>query len=114
MQRDGLLFFRHDLLVPLYVYRCRTCGAEIEELQKMGAAAPASPSDPSECLEEPVGDAAPTKCVLERQLTTAAHRFRADYSSDGIGGYERQGDTMIRQVPGKNSMRYSTDRSGRS
>ena len=110
LQRDGLLFFRHDLPVPLYVYRCSTCGAAIEELQKLGADAPDSPSDPSECLGQSGG--VPT-CDLVRQLTTATHRFSADYTSDGIGGYERQGETMIRQVPGKNSMTYGTDRSGR-
>ena len=98
--------------MPLYVYRCRTCGAEIEELQKLGAAAPKVPTDISECLGKTQGGA-PT-CDLERQLTTAMHRFKADYSSDGMGGYQRQGDTMIRQVRGKNSMTYGTDRSGKA
>ncbi len=98
-------------LLPIYVYRCRTCGAEIEELQKVGAAPPAAPSETSECLGESGG--VPT-CDLERQLTTATHRFRADYSSDGRGGYERQGDAMVRQIPGKNSMTYGTDSSGKS
>jgi hypothetical protein len=39
-------------------------------------------------------------------MTSATHRFSADYSNDGVGGYTRQGDAMIRQIRGKNSTRY--------
>jgi putative FmdB family regulatory protein len=91
--------------MPIYVYRCAKCGETFEEIQKVGAKAPQAPSEG--CPNK--GEA----CELERQMTTAAHRFKADYSSDGVGGYERQGDVMIRQIKGKNSEKYGSDRSGR-
>lgn len=91
--------------MPIYVYRCERCGETFEELQKMDEGAPPSPSDGC-----PSGA---STCPLSRELTTATHRFTADYSSDGRGGYTRQGDAMIRQVTGKNSATYGSDRSGR-
>ncbi len=90
--------------MPLYIYECQRCGQSFEELQRIHEGTPATVS---EC--PPRSD----QCPLERQLTTASHRFSADYTSDGRGGYQRQGDTMIRQIPGKNSQSYGTDRSGR-
>lgn len=106
--------------MPLYVYRCATCGQEFEELQKLDEGAPDYPSDLSRCseiielrAEDPDSTKTPVTCKLERQLTTARHKFAADYSSDGIGGYERQGDAMIRQIPGKNSHTYGMDSRGR-
>ena len=97
--------------VPLYVYRCETCGSEFEELQKSGADAPEQPSDLADCKKS--DEAADAPCNLVRQLTTAGHRFTAENSSDGLGGFTRQGDTILRQLPGKNSTRYGSDRSGR-
>lgn len=91
--------------MPIYVYRCSQCGSQSEEIQKLGAPPPAIPTEGC-----PQGK---DSCPLKRQLTTASHRFGADYSSDGIGGYQRQGDTMIRQVTGKNSENYGSDKSGR-
>ena len=99
-------FVGYDPSVPIYVCRCAECGTRCEVIQKIGAAAPAVPTEGC-----PVGRPA---CHLKRQLTTASHRFGADYTSDGIGGYQRQGDTMIRQISGKNSERYGTDSSGHS
>lgn len=92
-------------LVPIYVYRCSNCNREFEEIQRLDEAAPATPTDG--CPN------AAASCPLERQMTTASHRFRADYSSDGVGGYVRQGDAMIRQVKGKSGENYGSDRSGR-
>lgn len=101
--------------MPIYVYRCETCGITCEEIQKVGAEAPEAPSDLSQCprAREVAEGGLSAPCELKRELTTAGHRFKADLSNDGVGGYERQGDVMIRQVPGKNSDRYGTDRSGR-
>jgi DNA-directed RNA polymerase subunit RPC12/RpoP len=97
--RDGHPFFCDPRHVPLYVYRCSRCGKDVEELQKLGAEAP---QQPEECPQR----SADLPCPLTRVMTGARHRFAADYSSDGLGGYTRQGDTMIRQVKGKNSTRY--------
>lgn len=91
--------------MPLYLYQCQRCGQSFEELQGLHDGTPATVS---ECPQKS------SQCPLERQLTTAGHRFTNDLSSDGRGGYERQGDAMIRQIPGKNSASYGTDRSGRS
>lgn len=100
--------------MPLYVYRCKTCGRSgIEELQKLGDAAPSQPSDAEQCPQVAAAGA-PPPCELERELTSAGHRFSAEYSSDGLGGYERQGDMMIRQRPGKSGENYGSDKAGHS
>lgn len=91
--------------MPIYVYRCSSCNETFEEIQKLGEVAPDLPTD---------GCPGNGTCHLERQITAATHRFSSELSSDGIGGYERQGDVMIRQTPGKNSENYGTDRSGKA
>lgn len=91
--------------MPIYVYHCDACGSDVEELQKLDADAP---ERASEC---PKGDAA--RCKLVRKMTSASHRFKAEASSDGLGGFQRQGDAIIRQVTGKNSTSYGSDRAGR-
>jgi putative FmdB family regulatory protein len=93
--------------MPIYVYRCATCGEIFEEIQRVGDGVPKQATD---C---PRGG---TACALERQMTAAGHRFKAELSSDGVGGYVRQADgqTMVRQRPGKSGENYGSDRSGRS
>ncbi|MCH9637737.1 MAG: zinc ribbon domain-containing protein [Gammaproteobacteria bacterium] len=114
-------FFGTISPVPIYVYRCKTCGEVFEEIQKVGAEPPESPTETERCPEATTladrgadDPESPSPCQLERQLTTAGHRFRPDYSSDGLGGYTRQGDAMVRQISGKSGQDYGTDRSGRS
>ena len=96
--------------MPLYVYECEHCDKQWEELQKSGEAPPKCPTDASECPHATEGSS--ILCRPRRVLTAARHRFTPDYTSDGIGGYTRQGDAMVRQVKGKNSDRYGLDRGG--
>lgn len=103
--------------MPLYVYQCTTCGHLCEELQRVGADPPDQASDcprreqalsaeraSDADAEKDAGDLAP--CDLVKQVTSASHRFTADFSSDGIGGYKRQGDAMVRVVQGRNTTKY--------
>lgn len=78
--------------MPLYVYICQRCGKEVEELQKV--------DDPPPTYDCPQGGS----CAMEKQLSCPSFKFRAG-DTEG-GGWERQGDLMIRQVKGKNTSRY--------
>jgi len=101
--------------MPIYVYECQTCGQIFEEIQKVGEEAPETPTDLSRCdASTYAGEPSPRPCKLERQLTTASHRFKNELSSDGIAGYKRQpGDVMVKQHRGKTGDFYGTDRAGR-
>lgn len=87
--------------MPIYQFSCtsETCENEQEEIQRYDDPAPAC----SKCESK-----------TERVMTSASHRFAADYSSDGLGGFERQGDAMVRVVTGANTTRYGTDSRGRN
>lgn len=84
--------------MPIYVYRCSRCSREVEELQKF--------SDPAPITEEPCGEDPAQTCDLHRAPTTFTQRWVGDYSSEGRGGWQRQGEAMVRQVPGANTTTY--------
>lgn len=89
--------------MPLFVYRCNVCGFEHEELQDFNDSAPEVEGCPVDNSEST------TLHELERVMSACSHRFRGDNSSDGIGGWKRQGkngETMVRQVAGQNSTKY--------
>ena len=74
--------------MPLYVYECDRCGHRIEELQKLGDPAPASCED---CPQE-------GGCHFVKQMTSCSFDFQA---SEGVGGWEGQGELLVRKKRGK-------------
>jgi putative FmdB family regulatory protein len=87
--------------MPLYVYRCPQCEREVEELQRFDDPPPESSEIcPSSASEEQA------PCRLERVISVAHQRWNGDYSNDGRGGWQRQGDAMVKLTRGKESTRY--------
>lgn len=78
--------------MPLYVYKCERCGSTFEEIQKQ--------SDPPPTYECPQGGS----CELNKQLTSGSFKFRAG-ATEG-GGWERQGEAMVRRIRGPNTTKY--------
>lgn len=87
--------------MPLYDFRCSACGRTIEVLQKYEDPPPESSEI---CTASPENQQAP--CRLERAPSIAHQRWNGDYSNDGRGGWQRQGDAMVKLTPGKESTRY--------
>jgi putative FmdB family regulatory protein len=81
--------------MPIYVYRCERCGREVEEIQKYDDP---PPRDDTPCT---ASQADPSPCDLRRAPTTFTQRWLGEYSSDGRGGWTRQGDFVTKVTPGK-------------
>jgi len=77
--------------MPLYEYRCADCGREVEELQAFDDPPPVTSEI---CPSTTENQQAP--CRLERVISGAHQRWAGDYSSDGRGGWTRQGDAMTK------------------
>jgi putative FmdB family regulatory protein len=73
--------------MPIYVYKCATCEKTVEELQRHN-------DPPPQCCTK----------GMDKQLTVASFRFRAGQVEGG--GWERQGELMIRRTRGNNSTKY--------
>jgi len=81
--------------MPIYVYRCERCGREVEEIQRFDDP---PPRDDTPCTSSQ-GD--PSECDLRRVPTTFEQRWLGDYSSEGRGGWQRQGKFMVKRTEGK-------------
>jgi putative FmdB family regulatory protein len=69
--------------MPLYLYRCNTCGNEVEELQKMGANEPPTPA----CLEGGT-------CIMTKVLCATGFKF----VGEGWGGLEATSEHFAQRV----------------
>jgi len=87
--------------MPLFEYRCDRCGQTIEELQRYEDPPPESTEI---CPESSADQQVP--CRFERVMSIAHQRWDGSYSNDGRGGWERQGDAMVKLTKGKESTRY--------
>lgn len=86
----------------MYVYRCACadCDYEIEVFQWRHSDPP--PDDaPKTCT---VGDGGAHQ--LERVVSAGIHKFHGDMSNDGVGGWKRSGDGMVRVTRGKERTKY--------
>ena len=101
--------------MPIYEYRCVTCGREGEELQKHSDPPPIWDGicpGPEPALDDeghPIAQApsAEQPCDPQRVPSTFSQRFPfGEYSNDGRGGWERQGIAMVRKTKGRESTRY--------
>lgn len=96
--------------MPIYLYRCTRCEQEHEELQRHY-------DDPPPVIDCTAGavheDGGRDACELERVLTTAHHKFAGEHSSDGIGGWQRQGDTLLRTHRGVQANNYGDSSTGK-
>lgn len=104
--------------MPIYCYRCTSCGREVEELQKYTDPPPVSedlcagPSrsdedaEDAEVEQEITRRATRVACVFERVPTTFTQRWDGTYNNDGRAGWQRQGDAMVRIQQGTNSTKY--------
>lgn len=85
--------------MPVFHYRCTKCEQEVEEIQKA-----------QEPLPERVCSSDGGACAFEalpwfaRAKTGPTHRFRGE--SEGVGGWERQGDLLVRRISGNNTTKY--------
>jgi putative FmdB family regulatory protein len=87
--------------MPLYDYRCDACGREIEELQAYDD----PPPEVTEiCSASPPEQQAP--CRMERMMGKISWRWPGDYNNDGRGGWNRQGDAMVKLTPGSEHTKY--------
>lgn len=93
--------------MPLFVYRCTRCEREVEELQKH--------DDPPPVSDDPCTSATPTEpaCDLQRVISMGHHRFKPELSSAGLGGWEQQGEAMVRRHRGAGMHRYGDSSTGR-
>ena len=96
---DAAVFAYAERPMPIYVYKCADCDFEIEEFQNR--------------YSDPPPDDAPKTCTagdgthkLERALTTCIHKWHGEMSNDGIGGWKRQGDGLVRVTKGKERTKY--------
>ena len=82
--------------MPVFHYKCQKCEQEVEEVQKDKEPLPKSTcSKGGDCTFEALPWFARGKAPT--------HRFQA---SEGVGGWERQGELLVRQVKGANTTRY--------
>lgn len=108
--------------MPIYVYKCRRCDRPPhEEIQKIGDGPPVVENCPAGAvLEHAKTDELGTQperrepCDLERVLTTAGHRFAPENSSEGLGGWTRQGEALIRQHRGAQCNNYGDSSTGKT
>lgn len=101
--------------MPMYEYRCVTCGREGEELQKHSDPPPIWEgicSGPPPELDDDGNPIAPVPfpeqpCDPQRVPSTCTSRFpHGTYSNDGRAGWERQGAAMVRKIKGRESTKY--------
>lgn len=83
--------------MPVFHYKCQKCEQEVEEVQKD---------------KEPLPERVCQKggaCEFEAlpwfaQGKGPSHRFRGE--REGVGGWERQGELLVRRVKGNNTTKY--------
>lgn len=107
--------------MPIYVYACKRCEREHEELQKFDEPPPVLENCPKGAVIVPAQtDELGTQpeqresCDLARQMTSAAHRFDGSPSSEGLGGWKTgTGGVMYRQHQGVQGNFYGDSSTGR-